>query len=428
VNYQVSIDTTKDTHVRDYNADYMSRNYGIYNRLLVGYYNGYGYSHQRALVEFDLSSIPSTAVINSVVVSLYQDVGAAHASSDQDHIVHVYRITSGWVEGDQNGAAGSVCWNDQPTINTSSLASMSIVGVGGGTWRDFSGSALTSVVQDWVDGTYSNYGLMIMNDVGNENDDGAHKFYSDDQGSSPPKIWVDYTVYPTATPTDTPTDTPSSTPTFTPSNTPTDSPTATPTQYTSHDTTIYTTKDTHIRDYNSNYQGRNYGVYNRLLIGYYAGYGYGHQRAMVEYDLSSIPSNATVTGAVLSLYQDVGSSHSNSNQDHALHVYRITSGWDEGTKNGAPGSVCWNDQPAKDNTSLASMSINGVGGGTWRDFSNSALTSVVQGWVSGSYTNYGVMIMNDVGNENDDGAHKFYSDNQGSSPPQIWISYTVPVP
>jgi len=104
---------------------------------------------------------------------------------------------------------------------------MSIAGVGSGTWRDFSTTALKDVVQGWVNGTYGNYGVMIMNDAGNENDDGAHRFYSDDQGSSAPQIWVDYTIYPTATPTNTPTNTPTATntPTSTPSNTPTPIPT-----------------------------------------------------------------------------------------------------------------------------------------------------------------------------------------------------------
>ena len=348
---------------------------------------------------------------------MYQDAGSSHVSSNQAHTVHVYRITSSWSEGTCNGTAGSVCWNDQPSKDNTSLASVAVDGVPVGAWRDFSGANVINVVQGWVDGTYTNYGVMVMNDVSNENDDGAHKFYSDDQGSSAPRIWIQYEILPTPTPSDTP------------SNTPTNTPTATPTSFTTHDTTIVTSKDTHIRDSSaSNYTSRNYGVYNRVLAGYYDGWGYGRLRALVEFNLSSIPSNATVTDCVLSAYQDVGAAHDSSNQAHVLHVYRITSSWVEGVKNGGAGSVCWNDQPTKNDTSLASLSVNGLAAGAWQDWSGSALNSIVQGWINGTYANYGVMIMNDVSNETDDGAHKFYSDDMGYNAPKIWIEYTVPSP
>ncbi|HNT36065.1 MAG TPA: DNRLRE domain-containing protein, partial [bacterium] len=146
----------------------------------------------------------------------------------------------------------------------------------------------------------------------------------------------------TNTPTETPTNTPTFTPTFTPTNTPTMTPTNTPTSFITDERTILTDADTHIRDYNTDYMARNYGVYNRLLIGYYNGFGFYHQRSLVRFGISSIPSNATIVEAKLSLYQDVGSSHASSNQDHVIHLYRLTSSWVEGTQNGAAGSVCWN--------------------------------------------------------------------------------------
>jgi len=413
---EVIIETTKDSHVRDYNDDYKTRNYGVYNRLLVGYYNGFGYFHQRAMVEFDLSSIPSDAYIHDAKIGLYQDIGSAHASSNQVHTVHLYRITGTWAEGANNGTAGSVCWNDQPAVNTTSLGSMSINGVPGGTWREWGGSGVVNLVQGWLNGSIQNRGVMFRNSTADENDDGAHKFYSDNQGTNPPRLWIRYHVLPTPTPTNTPT----VTPTFTAS--------PTPTSYTEHEVMISTTKDSHVRDYNDDYKARNYGVYNRLLIGYYNGWGYYHQRGMVGFDVSEIPSNATVVECNVTLYQDIGAAHASSDQPHTVHAYRITSPWSEGTSNGTPGSVCWNDQPTINTTSLASLAIAGVGAGTFRAWSGSGLTSVVQGWINGSYANYGIMFMNSVSNENDDGAHKFYSKEQGSAPPTVYIKYRLPAP
>ncbi|HNT34226.1 MAG TPA: family 10 glycosylhydrolase, partial [bacterium] len=340
---EVTINTTKDTHVRDYNDTYKTYNYGVFNRLLIGYYNGWGYYHQRALVEFSVASIPSNVTILDARIGLYQDVGASHASSDQPHTVHLYRVTSTWAEGTVNGAAGSVCWNDQPTINTTSLGSLNIEGVAAGTWREWTGASVVNLVQGWVNGSITNRGVMFRNSTTNEDDDGAHKFYSDDQGTNPPRLWVRYQLLPTPTPTNTPTRTP--TPTVTP----------TPTSFTTHEAVINATKDSHIRDYNDDYKSRNYGLYNRLLIGYYSGWGYAHQRAMVEFDISSIPSNATVLESNVSLYQDVGAAHASSDQSHDVHLYRVTTAWQEGACNGTAGTVCWNDQPTINTTSLGSL-------------------------------------------------------------------------
>jgi len=109
-------------------------------------------------------------------------------------VVDIYRVTSSWAEGTQNGAAGSVCWNDQPSINTTSLGSLTIAGVAGGTWREWTSAGLKSVVQGWVNGSTPNYGLCVRNSTANETDDGAHKFYSKEQGSAPPMIYVRYWV------------------------------------------------------------------------------------------------------------------------------------------------------------------------------------------------------------------------------------------
>lgn len=74
-------------------------------------------------------------------------------------------------------------------------------------------------------------------------------------------------------------------------------------------------------------------------------------RDLIEFDLSSIPSNATISSASLSLYYNPtsvynsGNGHSGSN---AFWVKRITSSWDENT-------VTWNNQPTTTTTNQVSV-------------------------------------------------------------------------
>ncbi|HNT33645.1 MAG TPA: hypothetical protein PKH07_01455, partial [bacterium] len=86
-----------------------------------------------------------------------------------------------------------------------------------------SSTALNNVVQGWINGSYANRGLLFRNSTANEDDDGAHKFYSAEQGSAPPSLYIRYALPVVAT------STPSNTPTPTVTNTPTRTPTATST-------------------------------------------------------------------------------------------------------------------------------------------------------------------------------------------------------
>jgi hypothetical protein len=133
----------------------------------------------------------------------------------------------------------------------------------------------------------------------------------------------------------------------------------------------------------------------------------------VKFDLSSIPSNATVTNAALYLY-------SKDNKNTQLtSVYRVTSNWSENT-------VTWLTW-----TLLGGDFDNSVSYFTFiPDQSNCMvtidITSLVQKWVNGTHPNYGIMLYSTGANH----IIKYVSKEDGtaSERPKLDIQYTLPTP
>ena len=112
------------------------------------------------------------------------------------------------------------------------------------------------------------------------------------------------------------------------------------------------------------------------------------QRALIFFDLSSIPAGATINSAVLKLQAtQVGGSIT-------IGAYQINQAWVE-------TSMTWNQSQAGTNwstaggtfnsTALASITTNSVGQHSFD------ITTLAQGWVNGSITNDGVLIGNPDG-------------------------------
>jgi len=102
----------------------------------------------RYLIQFDLSSIPSTDRITSAIFSVYMIGTNENRTETQTNEIHY--ITQDWSES-------TVTWNTQPTFNSSSTTTGSVVGNTSG-WLNFT---ITDLVQSWLNGTLSNYGLII---------------------------------------------------------------------------------------------------------------------------------------------------------------------------------------------------------------------------------------------------------------------------
>ncbi len=140
---------------------------------------------------------------------------------------------------------------------------------------------------------------------------------------------------------------------------------------------------------------------------------YGDLKSVFKFDLSSIPSNATINSATLGLY--VQNSPNNGGGD-TVSLHRIFTPWTEPTVN-------WNILGADSNYSASAESSPNVGYTPTNVWVSFPLTSLVQGWVNGSVSNNGVMLLPDNGPQ----VITVSSENSSTAlRPKLDIDYTVP--
>jgi len=200
----------------------------------------------------------------------------------------------------------------------------------------------------------------------------------------------------TATPTITPTPTSTSTSTATPTITPTSTSTATPTRYTmvfqqgiSPDGSYSGVADTYISNFGD--QTTNYGTSGVLAIR-----SNDFRAALVRFDVSAIPPNATVDAAALDLYVD---SQSNANPLRVA-IYRMNRSWQEteATWLTATLGTAWaawgaNDAPA-DRAATAAVTFTMSAANTWYTVD---ITTLARQWVQDGASNYGLVLRGDAG-------------------------------
>ena len=145
------------------------------------------------------------------------------------------------------------------------------------------------------------------------------------------------------------------------------------------------------------------------------------QRALLQFDLSSIPSNAIVNNATLKMQSTQIGGMLN------INVYEMLQSWVEGTGNGTAGSANWNQSAPATNwttaggtynpVAVATLNTNSTGQHTW------SVTSLVQAWVAGSQVNNGLMVASPDGGGN---RTVTYDSSEGTTAPVLVIDYTVP--
>ena len=174
----VSLDPVADATLfydpNNYGAQYT--NYGTYSLFKAEKY----YTTCRSVIKFDLSSIPSTATIQSADLYLYNPGSPnAHVLSGSQSSLN--RITQNWTET-------SAVWYYFQYTTTGSIN----VPAATSTYQDYQVD-ISSMVQSWVNNTFTNNGLLLK--LNNETSGGALKFGSREytNASKRPKLVITYT-------------------------------------------------------------------------------------------------------------------------------------------------------------------------------------------------------------------------------------------
>ncbi len=131
-------------------------------------------------------------------------------------------------------------------------------------------------------------------------------------------------------------------------------------------------------------------------------------RSLVKFNLSSIPTGATINQATLRLYHY--ESWDYPDRTRTITTYRISSPWSE-------SSVTWNTKPSYAEA-YGSAAIPWAAG-AWYSFD---VTNLVRGWVNGTWPNYGIMIRGPEWSGSDSSWRSFNT-RESSYDPQLVITY-----
>jgi hypothetical protein len=165
------IDSTMQTAFPDIN-------YGILTMALVG--NTVS-SIVRTYIKFDLSAVPANARITDADLRLYQ----YDTFGSDNFTIGLYNVTGDWDES-------TITWNLQPTSSTDAEITNNII-AGATTWKSWD---IDTLVQGWLDGTITNYGMMLK-DTEETLVSTVTYFYTSDYTTDTtkrPKLEIDYYI------------------------------------------------------------------------------------------------------------------------------------------------------------------------------------------------------------------------------------------
>lgn len=158
---------------------------------------------------------------------------------------------------------------------------------------------------------------------------------------------------------------------------------------------------------NSMQGDHNFGTNHSIYVSY--SFETVKQRSLIQFDLSSIPANATIASANLSIYMYACTNDSGSD---LVHIDRTTTAWGEDTAN-------WNNYKKK----FSAMQTGQAPCSSVSSYLTYTVTSLVAGWYDGTYSNYGFYLW---GDENSPGYNReFASKENPTNKPKLVINYMV---
>ena len=168
----------KDSHV---SLKWRENNFGDGQSLVLGYSTFYQDRH-RAYLQFELNPSPLSAgaIVTNANLKLYR---YSYIGSLDSFTVGLYQVTSDWGED-------SITWDNQPTSSNVVKASCTVYSISYG-WRTWN---IDDSVKGWLDGSISNYGMVLkpLDEVSNYD---QVAFRSSDLATNSidrPKLEIDY--------------------------------------------------------------------------------------------------------------------------------------------------------------------------------------------------------------------------------------------
>jgi hypothetical protein len=141
----------------------------------------------------------------------------------------------------------------------------------------------------------------------------------------------------------------------------------------------------------------------------------GNWYSALKFDISGIPTNATITSATLiCFYYDY---YGKGPYDRWVSLYGAHGNWDEST-------ITWK-KPSKYGWYI---NTNIIGNSTgWYGWASTSFTKLVQDWVEGVHHNYGLILAHAYDTGERDHRLRFYS-KTGTHKPKLVVTYTIPMP
>jgi hypothetical protein len=359
------------------------------------------------VIKLDLSRIPQGAQIQSATLSLYQTAAGGDASYDVSaHKIinnnpdlatangYTYNGADAWTSNDVCFKSIPMAQADiEPAEDTNSLDA----NPGYKTWD------ITGMVQDWVDDTDTNYGMMLNSD--NTAGKNSYRYFASSEAADAgqrPVLEITYTAPKTQTEPQLQTlvfgDTADATETI-------------------QDTFLNINEDVN--------------AFSEQLNTYTWPRDTPANSIVIKLDVSRIPQGAQIRSATLSLYQTAAGGETsydvsvhkliNHNPDLLLANGYTYDGIDTWTAN----NDCYNSVPMAQADIDPAADVNSLdttpGYKTWN------ITGIIQDWVNDSSANYGMMLNSDASARRN--SYRFFASSENSETaqrPVITVTYTMP--
>jgi|GEM_PF-1197096 len=415
----MQIPSDKDNTLFESNTVALSSGAGIY--FFVGRTAQMDNSRRRGLLRFDLSTIPAGSIINDATLEITSSLNAA--SSTQT--LSLFSVNQDWGEstsdstgtggggGGGNGTiaeSGDATWtapfheigSDWNTAggdyNLTATATATAQGTGLVTFNSLN---LTGDLQNWLDNPANNFGWII---IGNEAAAStAFRFNSRENTNNPPQLMVDFTPPPVTV-------------------------------------QLNPAKDNTL--FENPFGDTSNGAGGKLFAGKIQNATI--RRGLLEFDVSSIPSTATVSSVSIQL--NVLNTPPGSSAG-ALNLHLALAEWGEGSSvatgsgggqpaNAEAGDATWLYTFYDDTTPLswtnpggdyaidASATVNfGTSSGVLDINSTTDLIADVSTWIQNSNDNHGWVLVGDEANNGN--VRSFGSKESGGTAPVLSIEYSI---